>query len=105
MKLDFDIDVYLNRFIPRPWLHRLPQWMSWGLGYRWKLQKNISSVIIWLWTFIGAFCGVAVVQAVFERNQYFLNRNVPNIVGSFVQQALIIRLTLGGNSGASIWSN
>lgn len=93
MKLDFDIDEYLNPLIPRPWLHRLPQWISWGFGYRSSLPRRVPTVYVWLWTFIGAFCGVSVVQAVFERSQYFLDRHVPNIVGSFVPLHLKTVLT------------
>jgi hypothetical protein len=84
MNLDFDIDQHLNQYIPAQWLHRLPKWLSWCLGYRSELPRKVPTLIIWLWTFIGAFCGVSVVQAVFEQSQYFLNRHVPNIVGSFV---------------------
>jgi len=84
MKLDFDIDDYLNPIIPRPWLHKLPRWLSWGLGYRSALPRRVPTVFVWFWTFVGAFCGVSVVQAVFERSQYFLERHVVNIVGAFV---------------------
>jgi hypothetical protein len=84
MKLDFDIDEHLNRFIPRPWLHWLPRWISWGLGYRDHSGGQVATVFVWLWTFIGAFCGVSVVQAVFEKSSYFIDRHVVNIVGSMV---------------------
>lgn len=109
--MDFDIDVYLNRFIPRPWLHKLPTWVSWGLGYRKKLPRKVSTVVVWIWTFIGAFCGISVVQAVFERSQYFLDRHVVNIVASFVDplpiQASGVRcqgtmLMVGSNGGAVV---
>ena len=84
MKLDFDIDEYLNPFLPRPWLHKLPRWLNWGLGYRADLPRRVPTILVWFWTFIGAFCGISVVQAVFERCQYFLERHVINIVGAFV---------------------
>jgi len=84
MKLDFDIDDYLNPLIPRPWLHRLPRWMSWWLGYRATLPRHVPTVFVWVWTFIGCFCGVSVVEAVMEKSSYFVSRQVPDIVGSFV---------------------
>lgn len=84
MKLDFDLDDYLNPLIPRPWLHRLPRWMSWWLGYRATLPRHVPTVFVWGWTFIGCFCGVSVVEAVMEKSSYFVSRQVPNIVGSFV---------------------
>jgi hypothetical protein len=81
---NFDIDNYLNRILPQPWLHYLPQAISYFFGYRKDTPKKRPDVIIWLWTWIGAFCGVAVIEAVFQRNPYFSDRGVPIIVGSFV---------------------
>jgi len=84
MKYDFDIDNYLNPLLPPPWLHRLPTWLSWGLGYRSKGPRKVPVYLIWFWTFVGSFSGISVVQAVFERSSYFVDRHVVNIVGSFV---------------------
>lgn len=103
MKLDFNIDEYLNPLIPQPWLSRLPQWMSWGLGYRCRLPRRVPTVFVWLWTFLGAFCGVSVVQAVFERNQHFIDRQAPNIVGSFVRYARKCCLTIKGATAVLLY--
>jgi hypothetical protein len=84
MKLDFDIDEYLNPLIPRPWLHQLPRWMSWWLGYRATLPRRVPTVFVWAWTFIGIFGGVSVVEVVMGKSSYFVSRQVPIIVGSFV---------------------
>jgi hypothetical protein len=84
VNLDFDIDKYLNPLIPTPWLYRLPKWVSWWFGYRAALPRRVPTVYVWFWTFMGCFCGVSVVQAVFEQCSYFVERNVPGIVGSFV---------------------
>lgn len=102
MKLDFDIDEHLNRVIPAQFLHRLPRWLSWELGYRAETPKRVPTVFVWFWTFIGAFCGVSVVQAVFERSQYFLDRHVVNIVGSFVILSFDANLTCLGSHGGII---
>jgi hypothetical protein len=102
MKLDFDIDDYLSRYIPRPWLHRIPRWLSWELGYREHGGREVPTVFVWLWvTFIGAFCKVSVVQVVFEKSQYFVDRHVINIVGSMIR-SLCKGLIPGGDSSVGI---
>ena len=85
---NFDIDNYLNRLLPQPWVHYLPRPISHFLGYRKDTPKKQPDVIIWLWTWIGAFCGVSVIEAVFQRNAYFSDRGAPIIVGSFVYPIL-----------------
>jgi hypothetical protein len=82
---NFDIDKYLVRILPQPWLHYLPAPISHFLGYRSEIPKKRSDVVIWLWTWIGAFCSISVIEAVFQRNPYFSDRGVPIIVGSFVR--------------------
>ena len=81
---NFDIDIYLKRLLPTPWLSHLPLPISHWFGYRQNTPKKRPDIIIYLWTWIGAFCGVAVIEAVFQRNPYFSDRGVPIIVGSFV---------------------
>ncbi|KAJ3562187.1 hypothetical protein NP233_g9734 [Leucocoprinus birnbaumii] len=67
----------------------LPAWLSRWFGYRSSPPQNPSH-IIWLWSFIGAFCGTAVIQAVFEQAQYFVKRKVPTIVASYGASAVLI---------------
>jgi len=82
---NFDIDTYITPILPQPWLHYLPKPISHFFGYRTDTPKKRPDVIIWLWTWIGAFGGVSVIEAVFQRNPYFaVTHNVPMIVGSFV---------------------
>lgn len=84
---NFDIDDYIDPILPSPWLHRLPRFVSRFLGYREHDHEEPPDVLIWLWTWIGIFCGVAAVEAVF-RTSYFMSHGVPAIVGSFVHLAL-----------------
>ncbi|KAF5351224.1 hypothetical protein D9756_008162 [Leucocoprinus leucothites] len=71
-------------------LARLPSWLSRWFGYRSSpLHKN-PDYTIWIWSFIGAFCGTAVIQAVFEQAQYFVRRRVPTIVASYGASAVLI---------------
>jgi len=59
---NFNIDDYLNRFIPRNRLSVLPTPISWFLGYRSKPQKPIGSLLVIWWSFLGAFVGLLVVH-------------------------------------------
>jgi hypothetical protein len=81
---NFDVDDYFVRILPQPWLHRLPRSISHWFGHRSDTPTKRPDVIILLWTWIGAFCGVSVIEAVFQRTPYFSDRGVPIIVGSFV---------------------
>ncbi|ESK93991.1 hpp family protein [Moniliophthora roreri MCA 2997] len=45
---------------------------------------------VWAWTFIGAFCGISVLQAVFGYAHYFIKRGVPSIVASYGASAVLI---------------
>src|SRR5271170_7039586 len=91
---NFDIDKYVKRVLPASWLHCLPLPISWFFGYRRNAPRKRSDVIIYLWTWIGAFCGVSVIEAVFQRNPYFSDRGVPLIVGSFVNTLKLTQLLM-----------
>ncbi|EGN93074.1 hypothetical protein SERLA73DRAFT_146259 [Serpula lacrymans var. lacrymans S7.3] len=73
--------------------HRLARWPSWAsrwLGYRSSPPPVHSKYIVWMWTLIGAFCGISVIQAVFSNANYFLERGVPSIVASYGASAVLI---------------
>lgn len=65
-------------------LSRLPPWASRWLGYREHPPKEQPPYIVYLWSFIGAFCGLSVLQAIFGQAQYFIDREVPPILASYV---------------------
>lgn len=65
-------------------LARLPRWISHWLGYRPETAKPLPAYQIALWSFIIAFCGLSVVQAIFNYSEYFQDRNVPGIIASYV---------------------
>ncbi|TFY71309.1 hypothetical protein EVG20_g1704 [Dentipellis fragilis] len=76
---------------PRPnILRHLPTWVSWWLGYRTHTPPKPPYYIVWLWSWIGAFCGLAVIMAVFGQAQYFLDRHVPLLVASYGASAVLI---------------
>jgi 4-hydroxybenzoate polyprenyltransferase len=65
-------------------LARLPTWISHWLGYRPETPKPLPTYQVALWSFLTAFCGLSVVQAIFNYSDYFKDRNVPGIVASYV---------------------
>jgi hypothetical protein len=83
--LDFDVDHYINCFVPHPRLHLLPKPISWILGYRSQPIARIGSVLIWLWAFVGAFAGLLVVQAVFQ-SEGIRDHGAPTVIASLVRR-------------------
>ncbi|KAJ6474257.1 HPP family-domain-containing protein [Mycena sanguinolenta] len=75
--------------MPVPTLARLPLWISHWLGYRVAPPPKRPDHIVWLWSFIGAFCGISILQAVFGHVHYFVERNVPSIVASYGASAVL----------------
>ena len=68
--------------------HRLARWPTWAsrwLGYRPTPPPKHPDYLVWAWSFIGAFCGISVLQAVFGHAEYFIGRKVPSIVASYVR--------------------
>ncbi|KAF9443097.1 HPP family protein [Macrolepiota fuliginosa MF-IS2] len=76
----------LNRNVLAP----LPSWLSRWFGYRSTPPPKRPDYIIWFWSFIGAFCGISVIQAVFEQAQYFVRRKIPTLVASYGATAVLI---------------
>lgn len=83
--VDVDVDKYLNRFIPRSRIHRLPLPIARFLGYRAHPRKELGNIIIAAWSFIGAFCGVAIIEGVFMTPSIRAH-GAPLIIGSFVRE-------------------
>ncbi|KAF9486130.1 HPP-domain-containing protein [Pholiota conissans] len=71
-------------------LSRLPPQLSRWLGYRSGPVPKRPDYIVYLWSFIGAFGGIALIQAVFGQAQYFIERGVPSIVASYGATAVLI---------------
>ena len=66
-------------------LSRLPPWASRWLGYRQAPpDREPPPYVVYLWSFIGAFAGLSLLQAIFGQAQYFIDRHVPPILASYV---------------------
>ncbi|PPR06018.1 hypothetical protein CVT26_007497 [Gymnopilus dilepis] len=71
-------------------LSSLPQWVSHWLGFRAHPQAPKPHYVVWIWSFIGSFCGISLIQAVFGQARYFVQRGVPSIVASYGASAVLI---------------
>lgn len=73
-------------------LSRLPCWLSHWLGYRppsLNPSKPTSIYLTLFWSFLGAFGGLSVLQAIFGYSAYFVARGVPGIVASYGASAVL----------------
>ena len=78
-------------FHPPPWMPRnilkkWPTWLSRWFGYRPPdaAPPATTNYVVWIWSFIGAFGGLSVLQAIFTYSEYFLQRKVPSIIASYL---------------------
>lgn len=81
---DLDIDHYLNLFIPASPLHRFPTPIARFLGYRKERRQDIGNILGAVWSLVGAFCGLAVVAAVFNNTESIHRHSPPALIASFV---------------------
>ncbi len=81
--LDFDVDRYINPFVPRSGLYLLPKSISWFLGHRAERRPPLGSVLVWWWAFIGAFCSILIIEAVFQ-TEAFKMEGTPIVIASLV---------------------
>lgn len=80
---NLDVDRWLNYYIPRNRLDRLPSPLSRFLGE--GQRRPIGNVLVAWWAFFGAFVGVAIIEAVLMIPE-INNHGVPIAVASFVRQ-------------------
>lgn len=76
--------TYSARMAPSR-LSRLPRWINHWLGYRPEAPKPLPTYQIALWSFITSFCGLSVIQGLFNYSHYFTSRHVPGIIASYVR--------------------
>ncbi|CAK7268638.1 hypothetical protein SEPCBS119000_003162 [Sporothrix epigloea] len=88
----FDIDTYLNRFVPPSVIPSLPWPLAHFLGYRSPAEANrrLGSLVVIAWAFLGVFCGVSVVNIVDAHIPFFHGINgATTTIGSFGAAAVL----------------
>lgn len=82
---NFNIDNYVNPFLPpAPWKY-IPRPISRFFGHRDKPQRSIGNIVIIYWAFIGVFFSLLLIEAVGHYIPPFKDHEAPIIVGSFVR--------------------
>ncbi|KAI0843959.1 HPP family protein [Daldinia vernicosa] len=88
-KWHFEIDQYLNPWIPAaPW-KRLPYPVAHFLGYRPEHQRPLGNIAMVFWAFIGVFCSLTMIEAVGHAIPSFEEHGAPIIIGSFGAAAVL----------------
>ncbi|KAF2005405.1 hypothetical protein P154DRAFT_337701 [Amniculicola lignicola CBS 123094] len=88
-KWNFNLDTYLNPYLPPSPLHLLPPRLSRFLGYRAHPQEDVGNVLGAWYSCLGAFCGLAVVAAVFDNTASIQRSKPPALIASFGASAVL----------------
>lgn len=64
---------------PQNRLARLPTWISFWLGYRKTPPPPEKNHVVWIWSFIGAFSCISIIQGLFGNVPHFVEKGVPSI--------------------------
>lgn len=87
----FDIDQYLNPYIPAPRLNLLPYFIAHFLGYRRKDFRPLTNPWLTLASvLISTFTGMLVVLITFKFSKHFINQGVPVIIPSLGATAILM---------------
>lgn len=86
---EFDLDRYLNRIVPPSPLYKLPTPVTRFLGYRKEKHQDVGNVLGAFWSMVGAFCGLAVIAAVFNNTESIQRHTPPALIASFGASAIL----------------
>ncbi|OTB09230.1 hypothetical protein M426DRAFT_316519 [Hypoxylon sp. CI-4A] len=85
----FEIDHYLNPWLPAaPWRH-IPYPVAHFMGYRPQGQRPVGNLAMVFWAFIGVFCSLIIIEATSRAIPSFRAHDAPIIVGSFGAAAVL----------------
>ncbi|KAI1090016.1 HPP family-domain-containing protein [Rostrohypoxylon terebratum] len=86
---NFEIDDYLNPWLPAaPW-KRVPYPIAYFLGYRPVPQKPLGNIAMIFWAFIGVLCSLIVIEFAGRAIPSFEGHGAPIIIGSFGAAAVL----------------
>lgn len=87
--LDFDMDRYLNPWLPQNRVGYLPAPISRFLGYRKDTYKEPPALVQWFSAFVGAFIGILLIGAIFKYAPGVVDKDPPIIVASLGASAIL----------------
>ncbi|KAF3482481.1 HPP family protein [Arthroderma uncinatum] len=88
-RVEIDIDIFLNRYIPHPRWHRYPYPVAHFLGHRLEPTEKLGTLVVIFWTFIGVFCGLLTLTAATTHIPFFREHGAPLVVGSYGAAAVL----------------
>ncbi|KAK8100197.1 hypothetical protein PG999_010571 [Apiospora kogelbergensis] len=88
-KWHFDIDAYLNPYLPSPPWKQLPRFLAHFVGYRPRPQQPIGNLAMIAWAFIGIFASLSIIEVVGRHVASFGAKGAPLIIGSFGAAAVL----------------
>jgi hypothetical protein len=83
--IHFDLDVYLNPYIPPNPIRRFPKWVARFLGHRDETAEELGNVLVSLWALLGAFLGLLVTAAVYKFSDDLQQYHPPVLFASLVR--------------------
>ncbi|KAG5982712.1 hypothetical protein E4U55_001502 [Claviceps digitariae] len=86
---NFNIDRYLNPFVPPPPWKYLPYPVAWFLGHRKTKPRETGNLMPIFWASIGIFAAILLIQGVSKQVPSFAAHGAPLIVGSFGAAAVL----------------
>ncbi|KAK2612762.1 hypothetical protein QQS21_001213 [Conoideocrella luteorostrata] len=86
---NFNIDRYLNPFVPSPPWRHLPYQVARFFGYRRAKPAETGNLMPVFWAFIGIFAAILLIQGVSQNVPSFESKGAPMIVGSFGAAAVL----------------
>lgn len=86
---NFNIDRFLNPFVPPPPWKYIPYPVSYWFGYRKTKPQETGNLMPIFWAFLGVFGAIAMIEAVSMHVASFAPHHVPHIVGSFGAAAVL----------------
>ncbi|RFU80517.1 hpp family [Trichoderma arundinaceum] len=86
---NFNIDRFLNPFVPPPPWNHIPYPIAHWFGFRKTKPKDTGNLMPIFWAFIGVFGAIAMIEAVGHHVASFPPHHVPVIVGSFGAAAVL----------------
>ena len=87
--LHFNIDEYINPYLPHSPLDRLPTPIPHFLGVRKTAKPEVPNLLAWTWAFIGAFSGLLTVQALSKYAPGLTQYHPPLIIASLGASAIL----------------
>ncbi|KAI6774972.1 hypothetical protein HG530_001730 [Fusarium avenaceum] len=85
----FDIDRFINPYVPSPPWQHIPYLVAYIFGYRRDKPRSLGTFVPVFWAFVGIFISLSVIELASERIPSFVERSAPMIVASFGAGAVL----------------